>query len=60
MVSTWFDVDSGKQYVGSAKGAERLLGRWMNYAAGGDGQRPPSMRSSLVSGPLKEQWSHDG
>jgi hypothetical protein len=31
------DVDSGKQYVGSAKGAESLLGRWMEYAAGGDG-----------------------
>lgn len=31
------DVDSGQQYVGSAKGAESLLGRWMDYAAGGDG-----------------------
>ncbi|OLT21675.1 hypothetical protein BJF81_15100 [Ornithinimicrobium sp. CNJ-824] len=31
------DVDSGQQYVGSAKGAESLLGRWMNYAGGGDG-----------------------
>ena len=31
------DVDSGQQYVGSAKGADSLLGRWMNYAAGGDG-----------------------
>ena len=31
------DVDSGQQYVGSAKGADSLLGRWMDYAAGGDG-----------------------
>ena len=31
------DVDSGQQYVGSAKGADSLLGRWMNYADGGDG-----------------------
>jgi hypothetical protein len=31
------DVDSGRQYVGSAKGADSLLGRWMDYAAGGDG-----------------------
>ncbi|MCA0179393.1 MAG: GIY-YIG nuclease family protein [Actinobacteria bacterium] len=31
------DRDSGHQYVGSAKGAESLLGRWASYAAGGDG-----------------------
>ncbi len=31
------DVESGQQYVGSAKGADSLLGRWMNYAVGGDG-----------------------
>lgn len=31
------DVDSGQQYVGSAKGAESLLGRWMDYAADGHG-----------------------
>lgn len=31
------DVDSGQQYVGSAKGADSLLGRWLDYAAGGDG-----------------------
>ena len=31
------DVDSGQQYVGSAKGADSLLGRWMDYAGGGDG-----------------------
>jgi hypothetical protein len=31
------DVDSGKQYVGSAKGEDSLLGRWLQYANGGDG-----------------------
>jgi hypothetical protein len=31
------DLDSGQQYVGSAKGADSLLGRWMDYAAGGHG-----------------------
>jgi hypothetical protein len=31
------DVDSGCQYVGSAKGADSLLGRWLNYADGDDG-----------------------
>lgn len=31
------DVDSGHQYVGSAKGADSLFGRWMDYAADGHG-----------------------
>ncbi len=31
------DIESGKQYVGSAKGADSFLGRWLNYADGGDG-----------------------
>ncbi len=31
------DVESGHQYVGSAKGADSLLGRWMDYAAGRTG-----------------------
>lgn len=31
------DVESGQQYVGSAKGADSLLGRWMSYTDGGDG-----------------------
>ena len=31
------DLDSGQQYVGSAKGADSLFGRWMDYANGGDG-----------------------
>ncbi|MDP3713784.1 MAG: GIY-YIG nuclease family protein [Mycobacteriales bacterium] len=31
------DVESGQQYVGSAKGADSLLGRWISYADGGDG-----------------------
>src|SRR5690606_31993547 len=31
------DVETGQQYVGSAKGAESLLGRWMDYASDGHG-----------------------
>ena len=31
------DIESGQQYVGSAKGAESLLGRWLNYATDGHG-----------------------
>lgn len=31
------DLDSGRQYVGSAKGADSLLGRWLDYAADGHG-----------------------
>jgi hypothetical protein len=31
------DDESGQQYVGSAKGADSLLGRWLEYANGGDG-----------------------
>ncbi len=31
------DKESGKQYVGSATGAESLYGRLMSYARGGDG-----------------------
>jgi hypothetical protein len=31
------DVDRGDQYVGSAKGSESLLGRWMSYVNGGHG-----------------------
>jgi hypothetical protein len=32
-----FDGTDGKAYVGSAYGAANLLGRWLNYAATGDG-----------------------
>lgn len=31
------DAESGQQYVGSAKGTDSLLGRWMSYTDGGDG-----------------------
>ncbi len=31
------DVDNGQQYVGSAKGTDSLLGRWMDYATDGHG-----------------------
>ena len=43
-----FDTMDGKGYVGSAYGAENLLGRWLGYAARGHGgnvllrQRDPS------------------
>jgi hypothetical protein len=32
-----FDVKAAKGYVGSACGEENILGRWLNYAASGDG-----------------------
>jgi hypothetical protein len=32
-----FDLSDGRGYVGSAYGAENLLGRWLNYAATGHG-----------------------
>jgi hypothetical protein len=32
-----FDISDGKGYVGSAYGESNLLGRWLNYAARGDG-----------------------
>jgi len=32
-----FDVSDGKGYVGSAYGADNLLGRWLGYAASGHG-----------------------
>jgi hypothetical protein len=32
-----FDTSDGKGYVGSAYGADNLLGRWLNYAASGHG-----------------------
>lgn len=31
------DTTNGKQYVGKADGAERILGRWMSYARDGHG-----------------------
>lgn len=50
------DVDSGKQYVGSAKGAESLLGRWMDYAGGGDGG-DLALRAAARDGHRKYQVS---
>ncbi|MDZ4778669.1 MAG: GIY-YIG nuclease family protein [Planctomycetia bacterium] len=32
-----FDTSAGRGYVGSAYGADNILGRWMNYAASGHG-----------------------
>ncbi len=44
------DVESGQHYVGSAKGADSLLGRWMSYTDGGtgvmSGSRPPQGRGA--------------
>ena len=31
------DTTNGRQYVGKADGAERILGRWMSYARDGHG-----------------------
>lgn len=32
-----FDISDGRGYVGKASGAHNLLGRWLDYADGGDG-----------------------
>lgn len=41
------DVETGQQYVGSAKGADSLLGRWMDYAADGHGGNLALREASL-------------
>lgn len=50
-----FDVSDAKAYVGSAYGQENLLGRWLNYAASGDGgncllrpRNPQDFRFSIL------------
>ena len=50
-----FDAKIGQGYVGSASGAENILGRWLNYAAKGDGgnkrlkgRDPASLRFSIL------------
>ena len=50
------DLDSGQQYVGSAKGADSLLGRWMNYTDGGDGG-DVGLKAAAKSGRRKYQVS---
>lgn len=50
------DLDSGQQYVGSAKGADSLMGRWMDYAAGGDGG-DVALKSAARGGPRNYQVS---
>lgn len=50
------DVDSGQQYVGSAKGAESLLGRWMDYAADGHGGNE-GLKAAAKDGRRKYQVS---
>lgn len=59
-----FDISDGRGYVGKASGAQNLLGRWLNYADGGDGgnlklrgRNPVNFRFSileLVPGDLEE------
>lgn len=50
------DVDSGQQYVGSAKGADSLLGRWLEYTAGGDGG-DVGLKAAARGGPRNYQVS---
>ncbi len=50
------DVESGKQYVGSAKGVDSLLGRWLEYSAGGHGG-DVGLKKAAVNGPRQYQVS---
>ena len=50
-----FDTSDGKGYVGSAYGETNLLGRWLGYAAQGDGgnrllrkREPKNFRFSIL------------
>lgn len=42
------DLESGRQYVGSAKGADSLFGRWMEYATDGHGGNLGLRRAGTV------------
>lgn len=44
------DVESGHQYVGSAKGADSLFGRWMDYAADGHGDDKALKAAAAAAG----------
>ncbi|MGL5817745.1 MAG: GIY-YIG nuclease family protein [Phycicoccus sp.] len=50
------DVDSGQQYVGSAKGADSLFGRWVQYATDGHGGNV-SLKRSATGGRRRYQAS---
>lgn len=50
------DLDSGQQYVGSAKGADSFLGRWMDYVDGGDGG-DVALRAAAKEGSRRYQVS---
>lgn len=50
------DLDSGQQYVGSAKGADSLFGRWMEYAANGHGGNV-HLRAAAAAGRPRYQVS---
>jgi hypothetical protein len=43
------DGSNGKQYVGKADGAERILGRWMSYARDGHGGNQALRELALAS-----------
>lgn len=50
------DLDSGDQYVGSAKGADSLFGRWLSYVDGGDGG-DVGLKAAARLGPRRYQAS---
>ena len=50
------DIESGHRYVGSAKGADSFLGRWMDYANGGDGG-DVALKAAARPGPRSYQVS---
>lgn len=50
------DRDSGRQYVGSAKGADSLFGRWVQYATDGHGGNI-GLKRSASGGPRRYQVS---
>ena len=50
------DVESGRQYVGSAKGTDSLLGRWLEYSDGGDGG-DVGLKAAAKGGPRNYQVS---
>ncbi|WP_432245734.1 GIY-YIG nuclease family protein [Arthrobacter sp. G.S.26] len=45
------DSSNGKQYVGKADGAERILGRWTTYARDGHGGNIALRELALISAP---------
>jgi hypothetical protein len=57
-----FDASDGKGYVGSAYGADNLLGRWLDYAASGHGgnnllrtRDPRTFRFTILQRPSPDE-----